>query len=162
MNPVRHRQRRALYAVGAILAGTGTVWALLHYLPAQLGVNERDAIAVNAALMKAHGAAAMLSLLLLGSLLSGHVSEAWDSARNRTSGLAMLLLAGALVVSGYLLYYASAESTRQFASIFHLGAGALLPALVIAHALRRMRSRRRHAGLARSLRRRKHPAAGFR
>jgi len=162
MNPIRHRLRHALYAVGAILVVTGSAWALLHYLPNHLGVSERDAIAANAVLMKVHGAAAMLSLLLLGSLLSGHVLAGWESARNRGSGVTMLLLAGALIVTGYLLYYAGGEGVRQDASLVHLGAGAALPFVVFAHALRRMRSRRRHAGLARSLRRRRHPVAGFR
>ncbi len=162
MNSIRHRQRHALYVVGTALVATGIAWALLHYLPGQLGIGERDAAVINAALMKLHGAAAMLSLLLLGSMLSGHVLAGWASARNRASGVTMLLLAGALVVTGYLLYYAGGEELRLGASLAHLAAGAALPVVVLAHALRRMRARRRHAGLTRSLRRRKHAIVGFR
>ncbi len=145
MNRIRHRQRHALYAVGAILAVTGAAWAALHYLPDWLGVSERDAVAVNASLMKVHGAAAMLSLLLLGSLLAEHVRAGWRAARNRASGVIMLLLSCALIFTGYLLYYAGAEGTRQVASVLHLGAGALLPLVVLGHALRLMRVRRRRA-----------------
>jgi hypothetical protein len=153
VNAVRRPLRLALYGVGALLLLTGIAWAVLHYLPGWLGRSEREAQSANAFLMKVHGAAAMLALMLLGSLAADHVFAGWRAARNRVSGLTMLLLTFALIVTGYLLYYSGGEDTRELASMLHLGAGALLPAIVFVHALRLVRARRRHAALARAVHR---------
>lgn len=153
MNRLRRPQRCSVYLVGSLLLITGAAWAMLHYLPGRFGADERNAIAVNAALMKVHGAAAMLSLLLLGALLGQHVGAGWRSARNKLSGVTILTLAALLVVTGYLLYYAGAEETRRIASHLHLAFGAGLPIVVCVHALRLIRMRRDRAARMRAWRR---------
>lgn len=158
MNFIRRPLRMALYVDGGVLLLTGILWAVLHYRPQWLRLTERDATTANVMLMQVHGAAAMLALVLLGTLLSGHVRTGWRSARNKASGISTLSIGAVLAVTGYLLYYAGAEATRQAASLLHLGAGAALPVAVIAHAIRQMRARRRHAGLARALHHRKRTA----
>lgn len=131
MNPLAHAHRLALYATGVTLVLTGVAWALFHYL-----ADESTAVPVNALLMKVHGGAAMLALLLIGALIPQHVAGGWRLARNRTSGIALSALAGILAVTGYLLYYAGGELLRQGASILHLAIGAGLPAALIVHRLR--------------------------
>lgn len=160
MNFIRRPLRMALYADGSVLLLTGIIWAVLHYRPQWLWLSERDAMTANAMLMQVHGAAAMLSLMLLGMLLAAHVGAGWKSARNRGSGVAMLLLVATLIVTGYLLYYAGGEDLRGAASGLHLGAGAILPMIVLAHAYRR--AHRRYAVVARLLRRRRQLLAGLR
>ena len=155
MNRVRHPLRVALYADGGLLLVTGIAWSLLHYLPEWFGQSERAVMSANAILMKLHGAAAMLALVLLGAMFAGHVQTGWQQARNRASGLSSLAIGAVLVVTGYLLYYAGAEATRAGASLLHLGSGLALPVVIVAHAFGRMRARRRHAALARALRARR-------
>ena len=127
MNPLTRPHRALLYATGAILILTGIVWALLHYL-----ADERVAVPANALLMKIHGAAAMVALLLLGALLP-HVAAGWRLLRNRQSGITLITLNGLMIATGYLLYYAGGETLRQGASVLHLTLGTLLAVLLLAH-----------------------------
>lgn len=160
MNLIRRPLRVSLYADGGLLLLTGIAWTLLHYRPQWLGQSARDAVALNAMLMRVHGAAAMYALALLGALLVGHVQSGWRAARNKWSGIAALALAGTLVLTGYALYYAGAEGARDGASLLHTVAGAALPVVIVAHALRLLRSRHRHTALARALhRKRRAPAS---
>jgi hypothetical protein len=147
MNELGILQRRTLYGVGALLLASGLAWAVLHYFPAQIGIDERSAAAGGALLMKVHGAAAMLALILLGTLLAHHVGAGWRSGQNRVSGSGIAAINGLLVVTGYLLYYAGDEGLRQGVSWLHLAAGAILPAVLWRHAHRVMRLRiRRRRG----------------
>jgi hypothetical protein len=142
MNRLDLTHRRSLYAVAAVLFLSGLCWAVLHYFADALGVGERQVLAVNAALMKIHGAAAMLGLLLLGTLLPRHVPLGWRGRLNKRSGFWMLLLSATMIATGYLLYYAGGEATRTLASYVHLGVGLLLPVLLGAHIRRVWRERR--------------------
>ena len=131
MNPLARAHRLALYAIGGLLLLTGAAWAVLHYF-----ADERTAVPVNALLMKIHGGAAMIVLVLIGALIPQHVAGGWRLARNRASGLALTALAGLLAVTGYLLYYAGSDVLRDGASVLHLVIGAGLPAALLAHRLR--------------------------
>ena len=84
-------------------------------------------------LIRLHGAAAMLTLILLGSLLTQHMRRAWLARRNRRSGTLLLALNALLALTGYALYYSGGESLRAFASNAHLVLGLALPALLILH-----------------------------
>ena len=55
-------------------------------------------------MLKAHGAAAMLVLVLIGTLLPMHVKFAWRARRNLRTGLSILGVFGFLVLTGYALY----------------------------------------------------------
>ena len=153
MNRLRRPHRYSLYLVGGVLLATGAAWAAFHYVPQWLGVDERSGIEINAALIKLHGAAAMFSLVLIGTTLARHVGAGWQAARNKLSGIAILALAVLLIITGYLLYYAGDEQLRETSSVLHLAAGVILPAFVIAHAWRLMRQRRHHIAGLRALRR---------
>lgn len=125
--------RAWLFGVLAIAFLTGTAWWVLHrWFP----VNGEFGPAPHPAepwLIRLHGAAAMLALILLGSLLAQHVRRAWLAARNRRSGGLLLALNGLLVLSGYALYYAGGETLRAFASDAHLALGLALPGLLLLH-----------------------------
>jgi len=133
--------RRALYWVAGTLFVTGVFWALLHYLPRQLGLDESSAMAGAAFTMKLHGAAAMLALVLIGTLVPGHISHGLENNINKASGIGMLFLLGLLVVSGYFLYYAGSDEARQVNSFVHLAAGIALPATIVVHVMNRLRLR---------------------
>ena len=82
----------------------------------------------------------MLALVVLGSLLAGHVRRGWRAGRNRLTGAGMVALCGGLVVSGYALYYAGSESARAWASGSHLIGGLAFPFMLGVH-IRRGRGR---------------------
>lgn len=122
--------------MGAVLLFSGLYWALIHYLGESMGFDPREALAANALLMKIHGGAAMIALIQLGSLLPGHVRVGWRGALNKKTGILMLVLAGLLIGSGYLLYYAGDEMVRQLSSYVHLCLGVALPLPLVAHVWR--------------------------
>jgi len=113
--------RSLLYATLAVLLVSGALWEWLH----------------SALLMKVHGGAAMLALLLLGAVLASHVPTGWKDARYKRTGIGNLAVAAWLTISGHLLYYSGDEAVRQAASYTHLGVGLALPLLLGFHVWRR-------------------------
>ena len=100
-------------------------------------------------LMKIHGGAAMLALLVLGAL-TVHIRRGWKAHKNRLSGALLMAVNVFLIVTGYGLYYAGGEALREWLSRWHawlgLASGVLLPAHVLAGRL-----------IIRALHRRRHP-----
>ncbi len=104
--------RLALHASFTILAASGVAAEL--------------APAWRSALMRVHGAAAMVALLAIGGLLVQHVTKGWAERRNRCTGA--IVLAGALwlAMTGYVLYYSGSDELRAFAGSTHLWIGIAL------------------------------------
>ena len=123
--------RRTLYAATGLLWASGALWMLFSQ-PSESPWPAR--------LMKLHGAAAMLFLVLFGSLLN-HVVSGWNSGRNRASGSLMLGLAAFLAASGWGLYYIGGESLRHATSLAHAFLGLSLAVLLAAHVILGRRTR---------------------
>jgi len=117
--------RHGLYACVAILFLTGIVWAFSHY------VVHFDR--VEPLLLKIHGAATFAFLLLIGGLAAKHAIVAWRAGTNRASGIAIGVMSGVLIVSGYLLYYAGDEEFRAVVSWSHLVVGVVFGVYLIRH-----------------------------
>lgn len=83
-----------------------------------------------------HGAAAMLALIALGSLYE-HIRVGWNSKRNFTSGILVVLALIFIIVTSWMLYYVGDEFLRKIASVTHWGIGVLALFLVIFHGFRR-------------------------
>lgn len=135
--------RRCAYAVLLLLFGSG----LAHYMLQRWFMGQGDfgpqPNPLQPWMLRLHGAAAMLSLLLLGSLLAGHVDRFWRLRRNRSAGAVFLACAVMLIGSGYGLYYFSGETARALSRQLHIVIGLLaLPAFAL-H-LWRGRAQRRH------------------
>jgi hypothetical protein len=112
---------------------SGTAWWVLHHwfqVNGEFGPSPHPA---EPWLIRLHGGAAMLTLILLGSLLPLHVKRAWLARRNRRSGGLLLALNALLALTGYALYYAGSESLRALASYSHLTLGLALPVLLVLH-----------------------------
>ncbi len=121
MNRLPAAQRVLLYAALLVLLATGVGWEVLGAGPwAPL-------------LMKIHGGAAMVALLLIGTLIAHHIPAGWTALKNRCSGVLLLATLGWLVASGYLLYYSGSETLRAFASQSHLWVGLGAAAAVALH-----------------------------
>ncbi len=69
--------------------------------------------------MKLHGAATMLFLFLLGTMLNTHIRRALRNRRNQVSGWILISLIGSLIFSAYGLYYLSGENARPIWSNLH-------------------------------------------
>jgi cation transport ATPase len=127
---LKRLQRYFLYAVLALLFLSGVAWTYWTYLAASPGDFETTA---KAWAMKIHGAAAMAVLVLIGTLISGHVRFAWRARRNRANGSVFLSAFAILTITGYGLYYAGGERLRAWMSWIHLGVGLALPILLLVH-----------------------------
>ncbi len=139
-DPIRLQSyhRYLVYAVLAVLFLSGVVWAYFNYFGSSVG----DLGATSRSLsLKIHGAAAMATLVLIGTLLTGHVKLAWRAGRNRASGIFFLTTLGILTVTGYALYYAGGEQLRAWSSWIHLAVGLVLPILLVVHILLGRRTR---------------------
>jgi len=69
-----------------------------------------------------HGTSSALTLVVLGSVLPGHVRGAWYARRNRATGVLMLAVMVALMATGLLLYYGS-EEARDTTVLVHWAVG---------------------------------------
>lgn len=118
-------------AVLAILLLSGAVWLVFHLLLAS-----DEAMVTHPAeswSLRVHGAFAMFSLALMGSVVALHAAPAWRARRNRISGGVMFGAMLCLGLSGYLLYYAGSPAVRDATSIVHWVVGLLLPLCLLLH-----------------------------
>lgn len=134
--------RRVLYAVMLALAATGVLWLVFHYFIHATGDFGDERHPLEAWWLKTHGAAAMLALLVLGSLGRGHVLNGWKASHSRRSGGTLVAFAAILVITGWSLYYVGDEQLRAWTSIVHWGLGvAAVAALPVHIRLARRRTR---------------------
>lgn len=132
---------------GAVLA-TGVLWLVFHYFVRVAGEFGDAPHPLESWWLQLHGAAAMASLLVLGSLVRGHIINGWKAGRHRLSGGVVAAVAATLVASGWALYYVGSEDVRPLISVAHwvVGvSGALALPLHIRLARRRAQLRRMHS-----------------
>ena len=96
-------QRLSTHIVFAVCALSG----LGFFLKRELGFDLHDVPARS--FLVWHGVSAAFALLAFGAVLPGHIRGAWNVRRNRGSGLAMIAVMAALMLSGLLLYYGEEE-----------------------------------------------------
>lgn len=138
------RQRLWLYGSFAVLLASGVAWWVVSKWftgETEFGPQENAALPW---LLRAHGAAAMIALVVLGSLLPNHVFAGWRMNRNRFSGGGIIAFCVALTVTGYGLYYAGGEALRSATSLIHFVLGLAFPVALIWH-IRRGRALRKLA-----------------
>ncbi|HYR59071.1 MAG TPA: hypothetical protein VEO95_10590 [Chthoniobacteraceae bacterium] len=131
-----------LYASFALLFISGVAWQIAHYFLAPANGVSGLPHPSEPLWLKLHGAAAMATLIILGSVLPLHVKHAWLLKKNRWSGALFLGLNGVLVATGYGLYYAGAEELRAFLSLSHGMVGLAFAPLLALHVWLGKRSRR--------------------
>ena len=130
-----------IHLVACVLFASGTVAALYDILEAT-GRDEPFSPALKVLALAVHGGAAMVFLVLVGTVLPNHVVRAWKNQRNRISGSVFLAAIGVMMVTGYGLYYFSGELLRVVTQWVHLVLGLLEPFLFVMHLVfgRRTRS----------------------
>ncbi len=126
----RHRLF-AYWTLGVVFA-SGSLHFLLHQFLQTAGPFGAQPRPIEPWVLRLHGAAAMATLLLIGSVVPTHVTRWWRAGRNRIAGVMLLGLAAVLVVTGYALYYSGVEALRLSARWLHITTGvAALPAFLI-------------------------------
>lgn len=133
--PIRlsRRHERWIYAVGALVLVSGLGWLADHYLFAGSAEFGDTHAASEPLWLRLHGAAAMLGLIVFGSLFPSHIVRAWFSRTNYMSGLVMLALMTLLVLTGYGLYYLGDEQIRTWISAVHWLAGLVAAMSIVLH-----------------------------
>lgn len=146
------RGERALFHVAnGLVAGTGLIYAWMLY-----ALEPQDEYALvnhplQSDMQHAHVLAAPLLVLLLGVLWRSHVAPQLRAGQRalRTSGIALLALAGPMIVSGYALQVSSEPSSREAWIVAHVATSALWIAAIGVHLIaRRTRAARDSAPVA--------------
>jgi hypothetical protein len=135
------RGKLVVYAVLGVTWSSGLAWLILHYLLTRHGEFGDEPHPLESWALALHGACAFAGLWLGGWLWSTHISPWWISHKRRSSGIVLIGMAVLLIVSGYLLYYASDENIRGAIRILHWSVGLALALPVLVHALRSGRYR---------------------
>jgi hypothetical protein len=126
--------RFALYGIFALLFVSGAAWIYAD----QMKNNEVDTEVWQQAaafLLSLHGAAAMVTLMLLGALGPMHVQRAWRAKKNRATGIASIAMYGLLILTAFGLYYLGSEALRPWISTIHIAFGLAVPAVITAHVM---------------------------
>lgn len=131
-----------LYATTLAVFGSGAAWTGLHWFARVEGEFGPELHPAEPWLLKAHGAAAMAILVVIGTLLPIHVKRSWLAGHNRSSGAGLLTFLAVLTLSGYGLYYLGDEKLRSLTSLTHIWLGLLLPAILAWHVFHGHRLRR--------------------
>src|SRR4051812_2412862 len=83
------RHKLMLYSTSMLLLLSGAAWAWINHLD-NLGQASERVRDFKPWLLKIHGFSAVGFVLLLGSLLSGHVRRAWHASKNLGNGVFFL------------------------------------------------------------------------
>lgn len=89
-------------------------------------------------MMKIHGAAAILFLIVFGALWL-HMLVGLVTKLRKKTGLTLVFLSLFLIISGWVLYYLSNEALRLAASWSHSIVGLLFPLILLLHAGNKIR-----------------------
>ena len=125
--------RSWIYWSAALLFGSGALWLVCHYFLQGEGEFGPAPSPLEPWALRLHGAAAMLALVVVGSLLPVHVRRAWHQRHNLRLGIALLAVMLLLTVSGYALYYFGGEEARPIISLLHWAVGLGAPPLLLWH-----------------------------
>lgn len=115
---------------------TGLMYLLGHQFQIQ-----RAAIGTHNILV-AHGIAAMLATLAIGSVLPFHLKAGYKSKKQWWSGFSQLGFLAVLLISGALLYYGP-EEIRDSVIDTHWIVGLLFFTIFMVHAFSKLRSTKR-------------------
>jgi len=144
--------RRIAYAALALVFVSGVAHFVVHDefpMPGPFGPTPNP---LEPWLLKLHGAAAMATLIVLGSFVPTHIARFWRSAHNRVPGMMFLIVMSLLVATGYGLYYFGGDELRRVTRSAHIALGLAAAPVFAFHVWRGWalrREERRRAALRR-------------
>src|SRR5262249_44178229 len=124
--------RLIVNVVGAGLWLTGAFWLVSHYLLKRQGWL-RTLHPPQTRWVRFHAPLAVRAIWMFGFFWGTHVVPGWWTRRRARSGVALVTVAGWLMLSAYLLYYLGDEDQRFVVSILHWSVGLSCPVLFLAH-----------------------------
>jgi hypothetical protein len=124
---------RVLLCVLLLLSLSGVVWMVLHYFFAQPNEFGTARNPSESTWLRIHGIVAVVAVFLLGGVAMTHIAAGWKQLRNRPSGLTLAASGAFLILSGYALYYITADSARSVTSIAHEATGVLAICTALIH-----------------------------
>ncbi|MBU3625000.1 hypothetical protein ICN48_01930 [Polynucleobacter sp. JS-Safj-400b-B2] len=116
---------------------TCSITGLMYLLGHQFQI-QRSALGTHS-ILAAHGIAAMLATLAIGSVLPFHIKAGYKSKKQWWSGFSQLIFLAVLLISGALLYYGP-EEIRDEVLDTHWIVGLLFFSIFILHAFTKVRS----------------------
>jgi hypothetical protein len=124
--------RRTFYLVFGLVWLSGGLWLVAEWLKEpELGPIRTP---LQTTSMKIHGAAMLIYLAMLGTLLT-HIRRGFALRANRFSGSLVIGVNVVLVLSGWLLYYITDDSLREWSSVTHWTIGLSNLPLLCTHVL---------------------------
>jgi hypothetical protein len=123
--------RSAVFATFGVLWASGCGWLVLHWFFEPMGAFGSSPHPWEPALLRVHGWLAAGGVFLLGWIAAEHIGTRWVLVRRRPSGVIMVCVAAALVISGYALYYTT-DLLHDLSTVAHevIGGAAIVFALV--------------------------------
>ncbi|MBU3596061.1 hypothetical protein ICN10_06550 [Polynucleobacter sp. 86C-FISCH] len=116
---------------------TCSITGLMYLLGHQFQI-QRTTLGAHS-ILAAHGIAAMLATLALGSVLPFHIKAGYKSNRKCWSGFSQLSFLAVLLVTSALLYYGP-EEIRDITIDVHWMTGLLFFAIFLLHAFQKLHS----------------------
>jgi cation transport ATPase len=113
------RHERWVYIIGGLLLLSGLGWLFAHYILAVPGEFGEAHHPSETWWLRTHGATAMGFLMVIGSLIPGHIVRAWHLRKNLRTGLFMIVLITLLILTSYGLYYVTEELSHPWISTAH-------------------------------------------
>lgn len=126
-------QKAALYTSLIGLWATGALWLLFHYFFQTRNAFGTVPHGLEKWWLSAHGLAAMVTLVMLGSLLPNHICGAWRKRNNRASGAILVMFWLWLAVTGYALYYLLTDTNAVWLPALHWVPGLVVPVSFLCH-----------------------------
>jgi hypothetical protein len=136
------RHRAWVYGTFGVLFVSGAVWWILHRWFQSAGEFGPQPHRWQPGLLMIHGAAALISLIVVGTLIPLHMKRGWRARLNRPNGVMLVGVTLLLALTGYALYYAGGEQLRATSSLVHTVLGLAFPLALWWHILRGRRARR--------------------
>lgn len=133
--------KRSIHFVALAVLLTGIAWLALHFAP-NGWIDEARSLHLQTESLKLHGAAAMLSLIAIGTLLIAHILPGLKNPQNRAAGILLLACAAILALTGWGLYYLGDEDLRSWTSNVHIAIGVAAAIAFIWHVRYRKRCAR--------------------
>lgn len=131
----------AFYTSFGALFLSGIAWLIAHEIAESQMRLSNSSQEIATVMLAIHGGSAMLTLVMIGMLISVHIQASWRLSKNRFSGSLMCTTAALLVLTSFLLYYSGSDSIRDIASDVHIALGIALPVLLAFHIWLGRRSR---------------------
>jgi hypothetical protein len=128
--------RQWVYWTAAALFASGALWLVFHYFLQVEGQFGPAPHPLEQWWLRMHGAAAMLALVVVGSLLPIHLRRGWHQRRNLPLGIMLSSVLLLLTLTGYALYYVGSEDARPWIGVLHWGIGMLAPFALVWHIAR--------------------------